>query len=68
MTKIVALKKATRGKPGPKPKPADELVMKKTVSLKPATYEGLVALGEGVLSRGIETMYERTTKRRNRAT
>ena len=57
------MKKAARAKPGPKPKPADELVVKKTVSLKPATYEGLVALGEGVLSRGIETLYERRRKR-----
>lgn len=60
--------KAVRAKPGPKPKPADKLVVKKTVSLKPATYDGLLALGEGVLSKGIEAMYESKTKRRSRAT
>ena len=60
------MKKAVRAKPGPKPKPAEELVVKKTVSLKPATYDGLVALGDGVLSKGIETMYESNTKRRKR--
>jgi hypothetical protein len=66
MTTIKSVTKAVRAKPGPKPKPADQLVMKKTVSLKPATYEGLVELGEGVLSKGIEAMYESSTKRRKR--
>ena len=61
------MKKTARAKPGPKPKPAGELAVKKTVSLKPATYEGLMVLGEGVLSRGIETLYESATKRRKRA-
>jgi hypothetical protein len=40
---------------------------KETVTLQPATYDGLVALGDGVLSKGIEAMYESTTKRRRRA-
>ena len=57
------MKKPVRAKPGPKPKPEAERVVKKTVSLQPATYEGLVALGDGVLSRGIEAMYESAGRR-----
>jgi len=66
MTKIAHVKKPDRAKPGPKPKPVAEKVVKKTVSLKPKTYEGLVDLGDGVLSRGIEAMYESVEHRRNR--
>lgn len=64
MTKIEPMTKAVRAKPGPKPKPDEELAVKKTVSLKPETYKGLVALGDGVLSRGIEVMYESKSKPR----
>ena len=67
MTKPDRQTKADRAKPGPKPKPPEERVIKTTVSLKPATYDGLRALGDGVLSKGIEAMYASTTKRRKRA-
>jgi len=50
--------KKVRNKPGPKPKPDAEKVVKKTVSLQPKTYQGLVSMGDGVLSRGIETVFE----------
>jgi hypothetical protein len=52
-----------KGKPGPKPKPPDELVVKKSVSLRPETYDGLLKLGDGVLSQGIETMYAAKAKK-----
>lgn len=64
MTKIKPIERPVRAKPGPKPKPDAEKVVKKTVSLQPTTYEGLVQLGDGVLSRGIEAMYESAAKRR----
>lgn len=63
MTKIEPMKKPVRAKPGPKPKPDAEKVVKKTVSLQPKTYEGLVAIGDGVLSRGIEVMFESAARR-----
>jgi len=64
MTKMKPIETQARTKPGPKPKPDAEKVVKKTVSLQPQTYEGLVHLGNGVLSRGIELLYESTAKRR----
>jgi hypothetical protein len=57
MTRIKRMKQVRR-KPGPKPKPATEKVVKKTVSLQPATYQGLLKMGDGVLSRGIETVFD----------
>lgn len=57
------MKTQVRAKPGPKPKPEAEKVVKKTVSLQPKTYEGLVTLGDGVLSRGIETLFESASRR-----
>lgn len=68
MTKIDPMKKPERAKPGPKPKPESEKVVKKTVSLTPRTFEGLIVLGDGVLSRGIETMYEANLRRKQRKT
>lgn len=63
MTTIKRMKKPDRAKPGPKPKPEAEKVVKKTVSLQPQTFEGLVALGDGVLSRGIEALYQSASRR-----
>ncbi|WP_374595475.1 hypothetical protein [Aquabacterium sp.] len=60
--------KAVRAKPGRKPKPEEDKAVKKTVSLKPATYEGLLALDQGGLSQSIEALYEASLKRRKRAT
>ena len=57
-TKTAGKKAApAKRKPGPKPKPAEALAVKKSVSLKPETYDGLLKLGDGVLSQGIETLY-----------
>ncbi|MBK6616089.1 hypothetical protein [Ottowia sp.] len=62
-TKAKAPKKKARGKPGPKPKPPEALVVKKSVSLLPATYEGLLKKGDGSLSRGIEVVYSERVKK-----
>jgi hypothetical protein len=51
-----------RIKPGPKPKPEGEKVVKKTVSLKPKTFEYLSRKGGGVLSHGIEAVVAETSK------
>lgn len=56
MTKIKPMTKLIRAKPGPKPKPAAEKVVKKTVSLQPATFKFLSKKGKGVLSAGIEAV------------
>lgn len=45
-----------RAKPGPKPKPDAQKVVKKTVSLQPSTFEYLAKRGKGVLSKGIEAV------------
>lgn len=52
-----------KGRPGPKPRPPEELAVKKSVSLKPDTYDGLLRLGDGVLSQGIEAMYAAKARR-----
>jgi hypothetical protein len=44
-------------KRGPKTKLLEERVVKKSVSLQPETHEGLVELGGGTLSHGIEALY-----------
>jgi hypothetical protein len=66
MTKIAAIADPLPTKRGRKPKLDAERVVKKTVSLQPSTFEGLMALGEGVLSRGIEAMYELNRAARKR--
>jgi hypothetical protein len=63
MTKIRGMKAAERVKPGPKPKPEEARAVKKTVSLKPETHDGLLTLGGGVLSHGVELAYQAATKR-----
>ncbi len=68
MTKIEPMTKAARAKPGRKPKPEEDKAVKKTVSLKPATYKGLLALEKGGLSQSIESLYEASLKRRKRVT
>lgn len=50
-------------KPGPKPKPEAEKVVKKTVSLQPKTFEFLSKRGKGVLSAGIETVVAEARKK-----
>lgn len=52
-----------KGRPGPKPRPPEELAVKKSVSLKRETYDGLLKLGDGVLSQGIEAMYAAKVRR-----
>lgn len=59
MTKIKHMRNSKtpdRLKPGPKPKPESQKVVKKTVSLQPATFEYLAKRGNGVLSHGIEAV------------
>jgi hypothetical protein len=63
MTKIDPAKKPVRAKPGPKPKPESAKVVKKTVSLRPQTYQLLLDAGEGVLSQGIEAIVAKVRKK-----
>lgn len=45
-----------RSKPGPKPKPLADKVIKKSISVSLPTYAFLLQTGEGVLSQGVSTL------------
>jgi len=67
MTKIKHMKTPERTRPGPKPKPEEEKTVKKTISLQPETFHGLMVMGDGVLSHGVELAYQAAKKRMAKA-
>lgn len=66
VTKIPSMKTTERSKRGPKPKPEEEKVKKTSISILHETYEGLLAIGDGVLSHGVEIAYKAVKLRASR--